>query len=100
MWDRSRSDGGVNASVMGDWGCDNRWRAITYGLTQSGLSAGLSLEVVGSIERDPDLMAMAVPIDVVVMPVKSHSIHGTISLNQSLFDKVAAIELCIAKLVT
>ena len=73
---------------------------MTCGLSQSGLSAGLGLKVVGSIERNPDLMAMAMPIDVVVMPVKSRSIHSTICLNQSLFDEIAAIELCIAKLVT
>ena len=100
MWDRSRSDGGVNASVMGDRGCDDRWRAMVYGLSQLGLLVGLGLKLVGSIERDSDLIAMASPIAVVVMPVKGHSIHGTISLNQLLFDKVAAVELCIAKLVT
>ena len=100
MWDRSRSDSGVNASVMGDQGCDGRWRAMAYGLSQLGLSAGLGLELVGSIERDSDLTAMATPIAVVVTPVKGCSIHGTISLNQSLFDKVAAVELCVAKLVT
>ena len=85
---------------MGDQGCDDRGRAIAYGLSQLSLSAGLGLKVVGSIERDPDLMAMVMPIDVVVMPVKSCSIHSTISLNQLLFDKVAAIKLCVAKLVT
>ena len=99
-WDRSRSDGGVNASVMGDRGCDDRWRAMAYGLSQSGLSAGLGLELVGSIERDSGLTAMATPIAVVVTPVKGRSVQGTISLNQSLFDKVVAIELCVAKLVT
>ena len=100
MWDRSRSDGGVNASVMGNWGCVDRWRAMAYGLSQSSLLAGLGLELVGSIERDSDLMAMAMPIVVVVTPIKGCSVHGTISLNHALFNKVVAIELCIAKLVT
>ena len=100
MWDRSGGDGGVNTSVMGGRGCNNRRRAMACGLSQSGLSAGLGLMVVGSIERDPDFMAVAMPRDVVVTPVKGCSIHSTISVKQSLFDKVAAIELCVAKLVT
>ena len=100
MWDRSRSDGGVNASVMGNRGCVNGWRAMAYGLSQSSLSAGLGLELVGSIEGDSDLTAMATPIGVVFTPIKGCSVHGTISLNQALFDKVAAVELCIAKFVT
>ena len=73
---------------------------MACGLSQSGLLVGLSLKVVGSIERDPDFMAVAMPIDVVVMPVKGHSIHCTISMKQLLFDEIAAIKLCIAKLVT
>ena len=73
---------------------------MACGLSQSGLSAGLGLKVVGSIERNPDLMVMVMPLYVVVMPVKSCSIHSTICLNQSLFDEISAIELCIAKLVT
>ena len=97
---RSRCNGGVNTSVMGHWGGDNRRRAMAYGLSQPGLMAGLGLKVVGSIERDPNLMAMLAPIGVVGMPVKGCSIKGTIILNQLLFDKVASIELCIAKFVT
>ena len=94
MLNRSGCNSGVNASVMGHWGCDNRRRAMAYGLSQHVLMAGLGLKVVGSIERDPDLMAMSAPIGVVGTPVKSHGIEGTIILNQPLFDKVTSIELC------
>ena len=73
---------------------------MAYGLSQSGLSAGLGLKVVGSFVGKPDLTAIMMPIVVVVTPVKSRSIHGTICLNQLLFDEIAAIELCIAKLST
>ena len=100
MWDRSGSDGGVNASVMGGRGCNNGKRAMACGLSQSGLSLGLGLKVVGSVERDPNFMVMAMPIDVVVTPVESRSIHGTIRVKQSLFNKIAAIKLGVAKLVT
>ena len=100
MWGRSGSNGGVNMSVMGERGCDNRRRAMTCGLSQSGLSAGLSLKVIGSIKRDPNFAAVGMPIDVVVTPVEGRSIHGTISVKQLLFDKIVAIKLCIAKLVT
>ena len=79
MWGRSGSDGGVNMSVMGEMGCYNRRRAMTCGLSQLGLSAGLSLKVIGSIERDPNFMVVGMPIDVVVMPVEGRSIHSTIS---------------------
>ena len=81
MWNRSWCDSGVNASVMGHQGCNDRRRAMAYGLSQPGLLVGLGLKVVGSIERDPDLMAMSVPIGVVGMPVKSRGIEGTIILN-------------------
>ena len=99
MWGRSGSDGGVNVSVMGERGCYHRRRSMTCELSQLGLSAGLGLKVIGSIERDPNFAAVGTPIDVVVMPVKGRSIHGTISVKQSLFDKIAAIKLCVAKLV-
>ena len=79
MWGRGGSDGGVNASVMGRRGCDHRRRSMTCELSQSGLSAGLSLKVIGSIKRDPNFMVVGTPIDVVVMPVEGHSIHSTIS---------------------
>ena len=99
MLNRSGCNGGVNASAMSHQSCDDRRRAMAYGLSQHVLMVGLGLKVVGSIERDPDLMAMSVPIDVVGMPVKGHGIEGTIILNQPLFDEVASIELCIAKFV-
>ena len=99
MWGRSGSDSGVNASVMGERGCYQRRRSMMCELSQSGLLAGLGLKVIGSIERDPKFVAMGAPIDVVVMPVEGCSIHGTISAKQSLFDKIAAIKLSVAKLV-
>ena len=100
MWGRSGSDGGVNMSVMGERGCYHRRQSMMCGLGQSGLLAGLGLKVIGSIERDPNFAAVGTPIDVVVTPVEGRSIHSTISVKQSLFDKIAAIKLCIAKLVT
>ena len=100
MRGRSGSDGGVNVSVMGERGCYQRRRSMMCELSQSGLSAGLGLKVIGSIERDPNFEAMGAPIvDVVVTPVEGCSIHGTISAEQSLFDKIAAIKLSVAKFV-
>ena len=90
MWNRGGGDGGVNTSVMGGRCCNNRRWVMACGLSQS-CHAGLGLKVVGILERVPDFMVVGAPIDVVVAPVKGHSIHGTISLKQSLFDKIAAI---------
>ena len=72
---------------------------MAYGLNQCVLMAGLSLNVVGSSEGDPNLMAMVSPIDVVGTPVKSRGIEGTIILNQPLFDEASSIELHVAKFV-
>ena len=73
---------------------------MAYGLSQHVLMAGLGLKVVGSIEGDPDLMAMSVPIGVVGIPVKSCKVKGAIILNQLLFNKVASANLGIAKFIT
>ena len=73
---------------------------MAYGLSQHLVTAGLGLKVVGSIEEDPDLMAIVAPICVVGEPVKSHDVDCTIILNQMLLDKVAAIELGVAKLIS
>ena len=73
---------------------------MVWGLSQCFVMAGFGLKVVGSIERDPDLMVVVVPIHVVGAPVKGCNIHSTIILNQLLFDKVASIELGITKFIT
>ena len=99
MWDRSGGDGGVYARVMGGRCCNNRRWAMACGLSQS-CHVGLGLKVVGIMERVPSFMVVGAPIDVVVTPVKGRSIHSTIRLKQLLFNKIAAIYLCIAKLVT
>ena len=72
---------------------------MAWGLSQRVMMAGLGLKVVGSIKRDPDLMVVAAQIRVVGMPVKSRDIHSAIILNQLLFNKVAAIELGVAKFI-
>ena len=72
---------------------------MTCELSQSGLSAGLGLQVIGSIKRDPNFATVGTPIDVVVAPVEGRGIHSTISVKQSLFDQIAAINLCVAKFV-
>ena len=97
MLNRSGCNGGVNASVMGHRGCDDRRRAMAYGLSQRVLMVGLGLKVVGSIEGDSNLMVIAVPICVIGTPVKNVSVDGAILLNQLLFHKVAAIQVGIAK---
>ena len=73
---------------------------MVYGLSQCLMTAGLGLQVVGSIEGDPDLMVIVVPICVVGVPVKSRNVDCTIILNQLLLNKVVAIELGIAKLIS
>ena len=88
---RSGCNCGVNASVMSHWGGDHGWRAMACGLSQYLLMVGLGLKVVGSIERDANMMAMMVPICVVGVPVKSLNVDGAIILNQLLFHKVASI---------
>ena len=100
MLNRSGCNGGVNASVMGHQGCDNRRRAMVYGLSQHVLKVGLGLKVVGSIEGDPNLTAMSMPIGVVGMPVKSCKVECAIILNQLLFDKVASVNLGVTKFIT
>ena len=100
MLNRSGCNGGVNASVISQQGCDNRRRAMLYGLSQCIMMAGLSLKVVGGIERDPDLAAIAAPIHVVGSPIKCGKVECTIILHQLLFDKVLSIKLGIAKFIT
>ena len=72
---------------------------MACGLSQHLLMVGLSLKVVGSIEGDPDLMAVMAPICVVGVPVKGLDVDCAIVLNQLLFNKVVSIELGIAKLI-
>ena len=100
MRNRSGCNSGVNSSVMSHWGCDDRRRAMAYGLSQRGMMAGLSLKVVGSIERDPGLMAIAAPICVVGLPIECCNVDCIIILNKLLLKKVASIKLGVAKFIT
>ena len=88
---RSGCNSGVNASVMSHQGGNHRGRAMACGLSQCLLMAGLGLEVVGSIERDPNLGVVMVPVCVVGLPVKGFDVDGAVILNQLLFHKVASI---------
>ena len=85
---------------MSHWGGDHRGRAMAWGLNQHLVTAGLGLNVVGRIERDPNLTAVVVPTYVVGAPVKGCDIHSTIVLNQLLFRKVVSIVLGVAKFIT
>ena len=66
---------------MSHQGGGYRRRPVAWGLSQRLVMMGFGLKVVGSIEKDPDLMAVAVPIHVVGAPVKGVSVDGTIPLN-------------------